>query len=117
MDLFTGCNSLHFFSSIRSEFFFIFGDHDVFPLVLSHNGDYCTIFFNKIFVSNLNWYVSANEKTIFDLKEKKIDGFPDGMTIDVDGNLWVAVFGKAQVRITKFKKFTINKYFNIKQNI
>ncbi|KAG7298903.1 hypothetical protein JYU34_017360 [Plutella xylostella] len=34
----------------------------------------------------------SNMKHIFDLKANNIEGAPDGMTIDTDGNLWVAVF-------------------------
>nr|BAM19641.1 regucalcin [Papilio xuthus] len=34
----------------------------------------------------------CNLKYIFDFKKNDIEGFPDGMTIDTDGNLWVAVF-------------------------
>nr|XP_022906695.1 regucalcin [Onthophagus taurus] len=34
----------------------------------------------------------TNRKVIFDLDSHKIPGVPDGMTIDTDGNLWVAVF-------------------------
>ncbi|XP_017892939.1 regucalcin-like [Ceratina calcarata] len=39
----------------------------------------------------------SNKKTVFDLRENNINGIPDGMTIDTDGNLWVAVFGGAGV--------------------
>ena len=35
----------------------------------------------------------SNKRTVFDLQKKNIPGMPDGMTIDTDGNLWVAVFG------------------------
>ncbi|XP_043260983.1 uncharacterized protein LOC122402343 [Colletes gigas] len=35
----------------------------------------------------------SNKRTIFDLREQNIPGLPDGMTIDTDGNLWVAVYG------------------------
>lgn len=37
---------------------------------------------------------SANPKHIFDFKKNDItkEGFPDGTTIDADGNLWIAVF-------------------------
>ncbi|OAD58557.1 Regucalcin [Eufriesea mexicana] len=35
----------------------------------------------------------SNKKTVFDLQKNNIPGLPDGMTIDTDENLWVAVFG------------------------
>ncbi|XP_026736696.1 uncharacterized protein LOC113500183 [Trichoplusia ni] len=35
----------------------------------------------------------SNPRYIFNVKEHELEGFPDGMTIDTDGNLWVAVFG------------------------
>lgn len=38
-----------------------------------------------------------NRRTVFDLKANGVQGFPDGMTIDTDGNLWVACFGGSQV--------------------
>ncbi|CAG5002694.1 unnamed protein product [Parnassius apollo] len=34
----------------------------------------------------------SNKSYIFDLKKNNITGIPDGMTIDTDGNLWVAIF-------------------------
>lgn len=34
----------------------------------------------------------GNGKPIFNLDDHDIPGVPDGMTIDTDGNLWVAVF-------------------------
>lgn len=39
----------------------------------------------------------ANEKTIFCFKKNNIDVFPDGMTIDEEGKLWVACFEGGQV--------------------
>ncbi|KAJ3654204.1 hypothetical protein Zmor_013408 [Zophobas morio] len=39
----------------------------------------------------------SNRKPWFTLKKLGIPGFPDGMTIDSDGNLWVAVFGGSRV--------------------
>ncbi|XP_076220993.1 LOW QUALITY PROTEIN: uncharacterized protein LOC116425964 [Nomia melanderi] len=35
----------------------------------------------------------SNKRTIFDLRKNNINGFPDGMTVDACGNLWVAVYG------------------------
>ena len=34
----------------------------------------------------------SNKKIVFDFKKNNIPGLPDGMTIDTDGNLWVAMF-------------------------
>ncbi|CAK9818087.1 rgn [Anthophora quadrimaculata] len=34
----------------------------------------------------------SNKRTIFDLQKNNIPGIPDGMTIDTDGNLWVALY-------------------------
>ncbi|XP_017785355.1 PREDICTED: uncharacterized protein LOC108568659 [Nicrophorus vespilloides] len=39
----------------------------------------------------------GNGRPIFSLKLNKIEGMPDGMTIDSDGNLWVAIFQGYQV--------------------
>lgn len=39
----------------------------------------------------------SNGKSIFNLTENNVGGFPDGMTIDTDGNLWVAVFNGYKV--------------------
>ncbi|CAA9995026.1 unnamed protein product [Nesidiocoris tenuis] len=38
-----------------------------------------------------------NGKPIYDYKKNNIAGIPDGMTIDTDGNLWIACFGGNQV--------------------
>ncbi|XP_034185221.2 uncharacterized protein LOC117606630 [Osmia lignaria lignaria] len=35
----------------------------------------------------------SNKRVVFDLQKNNISGIPDGMTIDTDGNLWVALFG------------------------
>ncbi|KAL4709756.1 hypothetical protein ACJJTC_005559 [Scirpophaga incertulas] len=35
----------------------------------------------------------SNMRHIFDFSSNGVEGLPDGMTIDTDGNLWVAVFG------------------------
>lgn len=40
---------------------------------------------------------SANRKTAFEFDKYNIPGVPDGMTIDTDGNLWVAVFDGGRV--------------------
>ncbi|KAI8421387.1 hypothetical protein MSG28_009467 [Choristoneura fumiferana] len=39
----------------------------------------------------------SNMQHIFDLAASGVEGFPDGMTIDAAGDLWVAVFGGACV--------------------
>ncbi|BET00841.1 anterior fat body protein [Nesidiocoris tenuis] len=38
-----------------------------------------------------------NLRVVFDFKKKNVSGSPDGMTIDADGNLWVACFDGRQV--------------------
>ena len=38
-----------------------------------------------------------NRRVLFDLKKNNLSGFPDGMTIDKDGNLWIASFMGHQV--------------------
>ncbi|XP_051153515.1 regucalcin-like [Leptopilina boulardi] len=38
-----------------------------------------------------------NKRIAFDLVENNLPGIPDGMTIDSDGNLWIALFEGAQV--------------------
>ncbi|XP_026736790.1 regucalcin-like [Trichoplusia ni] len=39
----------------------------------------------------------SNPRIAFSLIENDLKGYPDGMTIDTDGNLWVAIFGQSQV--------------------
>ncbi|XP_063381932.1 regucalcin-like [Cydia fagiglandana] len=39
----------------------------------------------------------SNMRHIFDLPKNGLDGFPDGGTIDTDGNLWIAVFNNGVV--------------------
>ncbi|KYM94919.1 Regucalcin, partial [Cyphomyrmex costatus] len=39
----------------------------------------------------------SNKKIVFDLDKTNLKGLPDGMTIDTDGNIWVALFGGSQV--------------------
>lgn len=46
---------------------------------------------------NDNQFFSANQRTVIDWKKHNIDGLPDGMTIDTDGNLWIACFDGSQV--------------------
>ncbi|XP_044267290.1 regucalcin-like [Tribolium madens] len=39
----------------------------------------------------------SNPRPIFTLSNHGIEGIPDGMTIDIDGNLWVAVFNGGKI--------------------
>ena len=43
----------------------------------------------------------SNRRVAFDfntdLKSSKVNGFPDGMDVDSDGNLWVAMVGSGRV--------------------
>jgi len=41
--------------------------------------------------------IISNRTRIFTVEKHGINGLPDGMTIDVDGNLWVAVFSSHSV--------------------
>lgn len=43
------------------------------------------------------FFFLANGKPIFSLDKNNIPGFPDGMAIDTDGNLWVAIFNGYRV--------------------
>lgn len=52
----------------------------------------------------------ANKKTVFDLQKNNIPGLPDGMTIDTDENLWVAVFGGGGVSIIMILMIIHNCY-------
>jgi secreted PhoX family phosphatase len=36
---------------------------------------------------------------VFDLEAEKVEGDPDGMTIDTKGNLWVACFNSNHVSL------------------
>lgn len=47
--------------------------------------------------SLISYIFLANRKVYFTLKRHDILGHPDGMTIDTDGHLWVAVFGGGKV--------------------
>jgi sugar lactone lactonase YvrE len=42
---------------------------------------------------------AANRRKVFNLAENGVAGNPDGMTIDSEGNLWIAAFGGSQVCI------------------
>ncbi|CAH1988393.1 unnamed protein product [Acanthoscelides obtectus] len=56
----------------------------------------------------------SNRKTVFDLSKHGINGSTDGMAIDTDGNLWVAVFGSHRViKIDPRKPETLLEAINI----
>lgn len=42
-------------------------------------------------------YILANGKSVFTLEQHQIQGGLDGMAIDTDGNLWIAVFNGFKV--------------------
>uniref|UniRef100_A0A1B6DQ06 SMP-30/Gluconolactonase/LRE-like region domain-containing protein n=1 Tax=Clastoptera arizonana TaxID=38151 RepID=A0A1B6DQ06_9HEMI len=54
----------------------------------------------------------SNEKIAFDLRGNEIDGYADGMTMDVEGKLWIAMFGIAKVG-QKIEALKINNYISI----
>ncbi|XP_018404205.1 PREDICTED: regucalcin-like isoform X2 [Cyphomyrmex costatus] len=39
----------------------------------------------------------SNKRIVFDLNKTDLKGLPDGMTIDANGNLWIALFGGSRV--------------------
>ncbi|XP_018373078.1 PREDICTED: regucalcin-like [Trachymyrmex cornetzi] len=39
----------------------------------------------------------SNKKIVFDLDRTNLKGLPDGMTIDTNGNIWIALFAGSQV--------------------
>ena len=41
--------------------------------------------------------VISNKRIVFDLEKNNITGLPDGMTIDRDGNLWIALYSGSGV--------------------
>ena len=42
-----------------------------------------------------------NRRRLFRFDENDVEGFPDGMTIDDNGHLWVASFAGSQVSSSK----------------
>ena len=40
----------------------------------------------------------GNRRVVFDYKANNVEGIPDGMCVDSDGNLWVATFDAGKVR-------------------
>ncbi|CAH0558159.1 unnamed protein product [Brassicogethes aeneus] len=54
----------------------------------------------KIFAYDFNLEKGeiSNQKVVFDLEDhKQLSGKPDGMTIDIEDNLWIALFGGGSV--------------------
>ncbi|KYN37603.1 Uncharacterized protein yvrE [Trachymyrmex septentrionalis] len=39
----------------------------------------------------------SNKKIVFDLNKTNLEGSPAGMTIDTNGNIWIALFGGSRV--------------------
>lgn len=48
---------------------------------------------------------SANRRVLFDLKKNGIVGLADGMAIDTQNNIWVAVHSGGKVRKMKLNIF------------
>lgn len=65
--------------------------------------------------------ILGNRKVVFNLDHHNIPGVPDGMTIDTDGNLWVAVFDGARIlhinpntsELLQTIKFPANQVLNL----
>ncbi|XP_012283418.1 regucalcin [Orussus abietinus] len=53
------------------------------------------------------WEPLSNRRTVFNFTEKGVNGVPDGMTIDTNGNLWVACYGGYQVIVIDPKSGTL----------
>ncbi|OAD58558.1 Regucalcin [Eufriesea mexicana] len=61
--------------------------------------------------------IISNKRIAFDLQKTNISGLPDGMTIDTDGNLWVALYGGGGVvnvnphtgKVIRFVKLPVTK--------
>lgn len=45
-----------------------------------------------VFDCDLNGPTIGNRRVVYDMKKKDAPGFPDGMTIDASGKLWVAMY-------------------------
>ncbi|XP_011685836.1 PREDICTED: uncharacterized protein LOC105448775 isoform X2 [Wasmannia auropunctata] len=53
----------------------------------------------------------SNKRIVFNLNTTNLPGVPDGMTIDTDGNLWIALYGGHHVPIySGARKPLINEY-------
>lgn len=44
--------------------------------------------------------IAGNRRTLFSFQANNVTGYPDGMTIDSDGNLWVACFNGWKVTVS-----------------
>lgn len=51
-------------------------------------------------------HVVGNRRTLFDFQANNVTGVPDGMTIDTDGNLWVACYDGGKVIFFIFQHLT-----------
>lgn len=59
---------------------------------------------------------AANGKVIFDLIANKVAGDPDGMTIDKNGNLWVACFNSNHVSVVRWAAQVCQQLFYLTRN-
>ena len=39
----------------------------------------------------------SGRRTVFDFKAEGVEGVPDGLTVDTDGNVWVAMYRGGKV--------------------
>lgn len=54
-------------------------------------------------MTNYGCYILANKRIAFDMNKTNLIGVPDGMTVDADGNLWIALFGGNQVSMQRVR--------------
>ena len=45
----------------------------------------------------MKYFFKANRTRIFTFDDHSVPGAPDGMTIDTDGNLWIACFSGGRI--------------------
>lgn len=57
--------------------------------------------------------IVANPRTVFSYREHGLQGIVDGMTIDTDGNLWIANFDGSQVTTPCFIITLVSVYTNL----
>jgi sugar lactone lactonase YvrE len=43
--------------------------------------------------------IAANHRTLYDFETDGLPGVPDGMTIDANGDLWIASYNGGQVKL------------------